>query len=454
MIDLAATGWAMGSIGAVALAGWVVGTARRDVSIVDALWSMFFLLSAGAYAWRSQGHVGPRCLLVLVLCALWALRLSAHILVRSAGQAEDRRYRAIRARNAPHFAFKSLYLVFGLQGLLAFVIGLPLYAALTASRPIGALDACGAGLWVLGFVCEAVADWQLMRFRALPDSSTRVLDRGLWRFSRHPNYFGECLIWWGYFLIAAAGGAWWTVISPLVMTWLLLRVSGVTLLESDIRERRATYSDYVKRTSAFIPWFPRGSRLTVNAACRRSLNVVGLAALVSPLLGLVGCRTNPQPPIKTVQHVELPRFMGDWYVIANIPTWIERDAYNAVESYALRPDGTIATTFTFRAGGFDGPRRVYHPRGFVLDHDSNAVWGMRFVWPFKADYRIVYLAPDYSITVVGREARDYVWIMARGPSISAEDYARLEELIRSAGYDISKLRRVPQRGNTSGETAR
>ena len=140
-----------------------------------------------------------------------------------------------------------------------------------------------------------------------------------------------------------------------------------------------------------------------------------LAALLAALF-VGGCAT-PGPALDTVRHVDLERFMGDWYVIANIPTFIEEGAHNAVESYRLDDDGTIATTFTFRDGGFDGPRKAYHPRGFVRDTASNAVWGMQFVWPFKADYRIAYLSPDYSHTVIAREARDYVWIMARTPSI-------------------------------------
>ena len=137
--------------------------------------------------------------------------------------------------------------------------------------------------------------------------------------------------------------------------------------------------------------------------------------------------------------------MGDWYVIASIPTYIERDAWNAIESYKLDPDGTIATTFTFNAGGYDGPERLYTPRGFVVDRTSNAVWGMQFVWPIKADYRISYLSDDYSQTVVAREARDYVWIMARSPQLSEADYARLTDFVAAMGYDVSKLRKVPQR---------
>ena len=149
--------------------------------------------------------------------------------------------------------------------------------------------------------------------------------------------------------------------------------------------------------------------------------------------------------MKTVDHVDLERFMGAWYVIANIPTFLEKEAYNAVETYSLNDDGTIDTDFTFRKGGFDGKLKEYDPKGFVLDKESNARWGMRFVWPIKADYRIVYLNDDYTQTIIGRQARDYVWIMARTPEISDADYDKLVTLVESLGYDISKLDRVPQR---------
>ena len=159
---------------------------------------------------------------------------------------------------------------------------------------------------------------------------------------------------------------------------------------------------------------------------------------------LIGCQSATLPPLKTVANVDLPRFMGDWYVIANIPTFIEKGAHNAVESYRLDKDGTIATTFTFRAGSFNGEQKRYTPRGFVRSDPSNAVWGMQFVWPIKADYRITHLAADYSQTIISREARDYVWIMARTPSIPEADFQRLSSIVAGQGYDIKQLQRVPQ----------
>jgi apolipoprotein D and lipocalin family protein len=167
--------------------------------------------------------------------------------------------------------------------------------------------------------------------------------------------------------------------------------------------------------------------------------------LLAATLLLAGCQSARYPPLAQVSRVDLGRFMGDWYVIANIPTFIEEGAHNAVESYRLRPDGAIETTFTFRAGSFDGKARRYSPRGYVLDRESNAVWGMRFVWPFKADYRIAYLNEAYTQTVIARLKRDYVWIMARTPQIPEADYQRLLDFVAAQGYDIARVRKVPQR---------
>ncbi len=158
---------------------------------------------------------------------------------------------------------------------------------------------------------------------------------------------------------------------------------------------------------------------------------------------LAGCAA--APPLPTVERVDLPRFMGDWYVIANIPTAIEKGAYNAVETYRLDDDGTIATTFTFRKGGFDGPQKTYNPRGFVRDTTTNATWGMQFVWPIKAEYLIIQLDEDYTRTVIGRSKRDYVWIMAREPTIPEADYQSILARLDDQGYDTSRIEKVPQR---------
>ncbi len=161
---------------------------------------------------------------------------------------------------------------------------------------------------------------------------------------------------------------------------------------------------------------------------------------------LAACATTNQPSINTVPSVNLPKFMGDWYVIAAIPTAIETEAYNAVENYKLNEDGTIATTFTFNKGSFDGKLKAYHPKGFVIENSGNALWGMQFIWPIKAEYRIAYLDPGYTKTVIARNARDYVWIMARKPVLSDEEYTELTSFVGKLGYDLSKLRKVPQNG--------
>jgi apolipoprotein D and lipocalin family protein len=167
-------------------------------------------------------------------------------------------------------------------------------------------------------------------------------------------------------------------------------------------------------------------------------------SLILTLILVSGCQT--MKPIHTVEYVDLNRFMGDWYVIANIPTFIEKDAYNAIETYRLEDDGTVATTFRFNKGSLDGPIKKYHPRGFISDKKSNAVWGMQFVWPFKAEYRIIFLSGDYSKTVIGRSKRDYVWIMARKPAISDEEYKAILGFLQEQGYDPKKLQKVPQGG--------
>lgn len=165
----------------------------------------------------------------------------------------------------------------------------------------------------------------------------------------------------------------------------------------------------------------------------------GPAAFVC--LAISACSS--MPPLEPVERVDIDRFMGDWYVVANIPTFLEKGAHNAVESYELDSDGTIATTFTFRDGAFDGPVKTYTPRGFITS-ESNAVWGMQFIWPVKADYRVVYLDEDYSTTVIGRNRRDFVWIMAREPQIPPARYEEIYDMLADVGYDVSQIQRVPQ----------
>lgn len=250
-----------GFISAAALAAfaWLLSIYLRNVAIVDSFWSLMILLQAAVYVTGGAGVevASPRAVLILVLVTVWALRLSIHITWRNRGQGEDRRYQAIRARNEPNFAFKSLYLVFLLQAALAWIISLPLLGAVQGASALAPLDYIGVALWALGFLFEAGGDWQLATFKADPANRGRVMDQGLWAYTRHPNYFGEFCLWWGLYLIAFSAGAWWSIASPALMSVLLIRVSGVRLLEKDIGNRRPGYPDYVRRTNAFFPAMPR-----------------------------------------------------------------------------------------------------------------------------------------------------------------------------------------------------
>lgn len=239
------------------VAVWVLSLSRRSVSIVDSAWSLLFLLGACAYAPAAGGTGEDRRKLLLALVGIWALRLAGYITWRNWGHPEDARYQVIRARNQPNFEFKSLYLVFLLQAVLAWLISLPLLGALLGSAPLNGFDAAGAALWLTGIIFEAGGDWQLTRFKADPANSGGVMDRGFWRYTRHPNYFGDFCVWWGFYLIAVGAGAWWSVAGPLIMSLLLMKVSGVTLLEKDIGLRRPKYADYIRRTNAFFPGLPK-----------------------------------------------------------------------------------------------------------------------------------------------------------------------------------------------------
>jgi steroid 5-alpha reductase family enzyme len=239
---------------------WMIGTGRRDASIVDPFWGAGFVLTAWL-AWWLNAPAPSRVLLLLSLTTAWGLRLSIFLLWRNWGHGEDRRYAAMRDHHGPTFWWVSLFTVFLLQGAILWFVSLPLQfaAALNLANPLGWLDAAGTLVWAFGLCFEAVGDWQLARFKANPANRGKVMDQGLWRYTRHPNYFGDFCIWWGLYLIASAGGAAWTIFSPLLMSFLLLKVSGVTLLEKDITDRRPDYAAYQARTSSFLPRQPRAS---------------------------------------------------------------------------------------------------------------------------------------------------------------------------------------------------
>jgi len=238
---------------------WLLSLIKRDASIVDVFWGLGFVVVAWLTFLRADGYLG-RKILITVLTTLWGLRLALYIFIRNWGHGEDRRYQAWRAQYGVRFWWVSLFTVFGLQGVLLLIISLTLQIGQISAIParLVVLDYLGVILWAVGFLFEAVADWQLYRFKADPGNKGRVMNRGLWAYSRHPNYFGESLVWWGLFLITlAVPGGGWVVISPLLITFLLLKVSGVTLLEKTIVDSRPEYAEYIKSTSSFIPWFPR-----------------------------------------------------------------------------------------------------------------------------------------------------------------------------------------------------
>ena len=256
MLDWSAYGLSFAAILMVAIAFWVTSLVRNDVSIVDSLWSIMFLLMLGLY--MSMGDIfSARAWLLLLMVAVWAIRLTVFITIRNHGEPEDHRYQTIRNNNQPNFWFKSLFIVFGLQAALAGFIVLPLLSAASGSSPLGWLDMLGVTLWLVGMYFEVIGDQQLKKFRADTNNQSQVLDTGLWGLTRHPNYFGNFTIWWGFYLVALSAGAWWTIVSPLLMTFLLLKVSGVALLEKDISGRRPQYQQYIRRTNAFFPGLPR-----------------------------------------------------------------------------------------------------------------------------------------------------------------------------------------------------
>ncbi len=240
----------------LAVAAWALSVKLRDVSIVDSLWSIFFIVFTMLFAWR-MGSDATAAYVLIALILTWGLRLSIYITVRNHGKGEDRRYQAIRARNQPNFEFKSLYLVFLLQAVLATVIVLPVVPVLNGAQDAGALTYIGFVVAAFGASFETVADWQMARFKATRTAQDEVMDRGLWRYSRHPNYFGEAVFWWGIWIASASMGGAWTVFSPLLMTWLLTRVSGVPLLEADLQQRSPAYRDYLLSTPRFVPGRPK-----------------------------------------------------------------------------------------------------------------------------------------------------------------------------------------------------
>ncbi len=246
------------AIAAMMAALWVVASLRRDASVVDLFWGAGFALVAGLSFAGAGG--GARETLLCALTILWGLRLSAFLTWRNWGEPEDRRYAAMRERHGNRFVWVSAATVFTLQGVLMWVVSLPIPLGVWGEGPpgLGPIEALGLALFAVGLGFETVGDLQLARFRADPRNAGRVLDRGLWRLTRHPNYFGDCLVWWGLWALALRAPLGpWSAVGPALMTLLLLKVSGVALLEQTIAERRPEYADYLRRTPAFFPRWPR-----------------------------------------------------------------------------------------------------------------------------------------------------------------------------------------------------
>jgi steroid 5-alpha reductase family enzyme len=240
------------------VAVWLVSLVRRDASLIDRFWGLGFVVLAWLYRLTAPPGVSWEGWLLVGLVTVWGLRLSVYLTWRNWGCGEDPRYRAMRQAAGESFPLRSLVTVFLLQAGLLWGISLALLPGVRAGRsPDRLLVVAGVTLWMVGFAFESVGDWQLARFKADPAHRGRVLDRGVWRWTRHPNYFGDACLWWGFFACSAAAGGWWTAFAPVLMNVLLLRVSGVALLERGLVETKPAYRDYVARTSAFIPRPPK-----------------------------------------------------------------------------------------------------------------------------------------------------------------------------------------------------
>lgn len=247
---------------AMMFTGWIISLVYRNVTVADSFWGIGFVLIAWLTFAFSDGFWGRKAL-ICMLVTIWGIRLSIHLTWRNHGKGEDPRYAEWRKKSGHRFWLVSLFKVFLLQSIFIWAIALALQWGQIARQPEGftALDSLGAILWAIGFFFEAISDRQLTKFKSDPANTGRVMDQGLWALSRHPNYFGESLIWWGIFLIAlATPNSAWTIISPILITAVLLKMTGIPLMEKDIVNRRPGYKAYVARTSAFFPWFPKKGR--------------------------------------------------------------------------------------------------------------------------------------------------------------------------------------------------
>lgn len=234
---------------------WLVSLPLKDASIADLFWGAGFVLIA--LITFAVGDGTSRGIWLTVLTSIWGLRLSAYLSWRNHGKPEDSRYKAMRDHHGARFAWVSLLTVFLLQGAIMWVVSLPVQVGQVGGGPMSAFNYIGVAVWVVGFGFEAIGDFQLARFKSDQTNRGKVMDQGLWRYTRHPNYFGNCLIWWGLMMVAVTSSTLWLAISPILMTFLLLKVSGVALLDSDLKNRSDEFRRYIQQTSAFVPWWPK-----------------------------------------------------------------------------------------------------------------------------------------------------------------------------------------------------
>ena len=231
---------------------WIVSLIINDVSIVDSLWSLMFIFCS-VISLLFIDTLQIKQLLVFIMVLLWGLRLSAYVTIRNWGKEEDQRYQDIRSNNQPFFGLKSLYIVFGLQAFLAWVISMPLFIIMSNTDPINYIGVLGILLWVVGFFFESIGDYQLYLFKSNPINKGKLLKYGLWKYTRHPNYFGDACIWWGFYIIALSNGGWWSIYSPILMNFLLLKFSGAALLEKHMNKKHLGYDSYIASTNVFFP---------------------------------------------------------------------------------------------------------------------------------------------------------------------------------------------------------
>jgi steroid 5-alpha reductase family enzyme len=237
---------------------WVVSIIVRNVSIVDLFWGFGFVLTAGFYFLKTEGFE-PRKIVILILVAVWGLRLSLYLAWRNIGEGEDYRYKEFRKKYGSRYWWVSFFQTFLLQGILMWLISAPLLGAQYYGRNIslGIIDYIGVFFWITGFYFESAGDLQLARFKSDPANKNKVMDKGLWHYTRHPNYFGDSSVWWGFGFLCFATGSYLPVLGSFLMTVIIIKVTGVGLLEKSLKVRKPQYKDYIERTSSFIPWFPK-----------------------------------------------------------------------------------------------------------------------------------------------------------------------------------------------------